>query len=105
MITRVISLATSTVTLTANKVTATSTTPVTFTATVKAVAPGSGVPGGTATFSDGVVVLAEVPIIGGKATLTIPLSGSGAHSISVTTSGDGHFRGAITASPRTVTIT
>jgi len=46
--------------------------PVTFTATVKAVAPGSGVPTGTVTFYDGTTPLGTAQLYGsGQATISI----------------------------------
>jgi hypothetical protein len=43
---------------------------VTFTATVKALAPGSGTPTGTVTFKDGSTILGTVTLRNGKASLT-----------------------------------
>jgi hypothetical protein len=66
--------------------------PVTFTATVKAVAPGSGVPTGTVTFYDGTTSLGTVPLYGsGQATISIGSLSVGTHSITASYTGDGNF--------------
>ena len=66
---------------------------VTFTATVKAVAPGSGTPTGSVTFMDGSATLGTAPLSGGSAsymTSALPLAG-GPHSITAVYGGDGNF--------------
>ena len=73
--------------------------PVTFTATVVAVAPGIGTPTGTVTFKDGTTTLGNGALDGtGKATLTVPsgsihlLSVSAApHSITAVYGGNANF--------------
>jgi hypothetical protein len=71
---------------------------VTFTATVTAVAPGSGTPTGTATFKDGAATLGSGPLDGsGVATFTTPALSAGTHSITVVYGGDTNF-GASTSS-------
>ncbi len=64
---------------------------VTFTATVAAVAPGSGTPIGTATFKNGAVVLGTVALSAGKAMFTTAALTPGAHSITVTYNGGVDF--------------
>jgi len=64
---------------------------VTFTATVAAVAPGSGTPIGTATFKNGAVVLGTVALGAGKAMFTTASLTPGAHSITVTYNGGVDF--------------
>jgi hypothetical protein len=65
---------------------------VTFTATVTAVAPGAGVPTGTATFYDGATPLAVVGLDGsGQAAYTTDTLSIGDHFITVAYSGDGNF--------------
>jgi hypothetical protein len=67
--------------------------PVTFTATVGAVAPASGVPTGTVTFMDGSNVIATQPLSGGTASITSSGLALGNHSITAVYSGDGDFQG------------
>ena len=57
--------------------------PVTFTATVSAVAPGSGTPTGTVTFKNGATLLGTGTLSSGKATLSTSALAAGAHSITV----------------------
>jgi hypothetical protein len=64
--------------------------PVTFTVTVSATS-GTGVPTGTITFLDDTVVLAKVPLSGGKATLTQSFATTGSHRIKAVYSGDSLF--------------
>jgi hypothetical protein len=65
---------------------------VTFTATVAAVAPGSGTATGSVVFSDGTTVLGTATVNAqGKATLTTATLGLGAHSITAAYSGDNNF--------------
>ncbi len=75
---------------------------VTFTATVAAVAPGSGTPlgvsgsvfTGTVTFTDGNVILGTVAVgFSGRATLTTSFAAAGGHAITAIYSGDGNFVG------------
>jgi hypothetical protein len=78
---------------------------VTFTATVAALAPSSGVPSGTVTFKDGASVLPGSPVtldITGTASLTAALS-AGAHSITVVYNGDANY-GVSTGSLPTQTV-
>jgi len=64
---------------------------VTFTATVKAVAPGSGTPTGTVSFLDGSTSLGTGTLSGGTATLSISTLAAAAHSITVVYEGDANF--------------
>jgi hypothetical protein len=65
---------------------------VTFTATVAAVAPGSGTPTGTVTFQDGNVVLGTVAVgAGGTAMLTTSFAAAGGHAITAVYNGDSNF--------------
>ena len=64
---------------------------VTFTATVKAVAPGSGTPTGTVTFMDGSTTLGTGTLSGGTATFSISTLAVAAHSITVVYGGDTNF--------------
>jgi hypothetical protein len=65
---------------------------VTFTATVTAVAPGSGIATGTVAFFDGTTNLGSPALdASGHATLTTSALGAGTHNITVQYSGDGNF--------------
>ena len=64
---------------------------VTFTATVKAVAPGSGTPTGTVSFLDGSTTLGTGTLSGGTATFSISTLAAAAHSITVVYGGDTNF--------------
>jgi parallel beta-helix repeat protein len=74
---------------------------VTFTATVTANPPGSGIPTGTVTFEDGTTSLGTGTLSGGVATFaTAALSASGSpHSITAVYGGDTNFFGTFTTSP------
>jgi RHS repeat-associated protein len=66
---------------------------VTFTATVTAGAPGSGIPTGTVTFKDGTVVLGTGTLTShGQATLTISTLKAGKHYIRAVYASDAHFK-------------
>ena len=64
---------------------------VTFTATVKAVAPGSGTPTGAVSFLDGSTILGTGTLSGGTATFSISTLAVSAHSITVVYAGDTSF--------------
>jgi hypothetical protein len=65
---------------------------VTFTATVKAVAPGTGTPTGTVTFKNGGTQIGSPqPLVGGKATLSTSALTVGAHSITATYNGSTNY--------------
>ena len=63
----------------------------TFTATVNAVAPGSGTPTGTVSFLDGSTNLGTGALSGGTATFSISTLAVAAHSITVVYGGDTNF--------------
>ncbi len=65
--------------------------PVTFTATVSAVAPSQGTPIGSVTFTDGNALLGSASLADGVATLTTSSLAAGAHSITASYSGDSNF--------------
>jgi predicted secreted protein len=67
--------------------------PITFTATVKAVAPGSGVPTGTVTFFDGSTSLGPAQLLDGSghATISISTLAVGSHTITASYVGDSNF--------------
>ena len=64
---------------------------VTFTATVAAVAPGSGTPTGTVTFKNGATVLGTGSLSSGKATFSTSALGVGPHSITAVYGGSINF--------------
>ncbi len=65
---------------------------VTFTATVAAVAPGTGTPAGKVTFRDGNVTLGTVAVgAGGTATFTTSFATAGGHVITAAYTGDVNF--------------
>jgi hypothetical protein len=65
---------------------------VTFTATVSAVAPGSGTPTGTVDFKDGATTLASgVSLSGGSATFSTSSLSVATHSITAVYNGDSNF--------------
>ncbi|MBK9607089.1 MAG: Ig-like domain repeat protein [Betaproteobacteria bacterium] len=71
---------------------------VTFTATVTAVAPGAGIPGGTVQFMDGATPLGgPVALVAGVATINTSALLPGVHSMSVTYGGDASFNGSSSA--------
>jgi hypothetical protein len=69
--------------------------PVTVTAAVAAVAPGAGLPTGSVSFKDGVTTLgsASLSTSGGVSTASVSTKGlgAGAHAITASYGGDGHF--------------
>jgi hypothetical protein len=66
--------------------------PVTFTATVRATAPGTGTPTGTVTFKDGAATLGTGTLDGaGQAALTTSSLTMGPHAITAQYGGDGNF--------------
>jgi len=66
---------------------------VTFTATVTAVSPGAGVPGGTVTFFDGSTQIGTGTLSAGVASASTNTLTLGTHTITATYSGDGNFNG------------
>ncbi|HEY6968146.1 MAG TPA: Ig-like domain repeat protein [Candidatus Angelobacter sp.] len=78
---------------------------VTFTATVSAVAPGSGTPTGTVTFLDGGSPIGTGTLSGGIATFTTSALAVGNHTITTSYGGDGNFNGStgsLTGNPQVV---
>jgi Ca2+-binding RTX toxin-like protein len=74
--------------------------PVTFTATVAAVAPGAGKPTGTVVFMDGEVVVGTAAVgVDGTAIFTTSFAGRDLHAVTAVYSGDRNFVG----SSRTMT--
>jgi hypothetical protein len=65
--------------------------PVTFTATVTAVAPGGGTPTGLVLFTDGLLPLATQPVVGGIAAFTTSSLSAGSHTITASYLGDLNF--------------
>jgi hypothetical protein len=64
---------------------------VTFTATVKALSPGSGTPSGSVTFMEGSTPLGSAPLSSGKATFHTGSLVTGSHSITAVYNGDTNF--------------
>jgi uncharacterized delta-60 repeat protein len=79
---------------------------VTYTATLSAVAPATGTPGGTVTFMDGATTLGTGTLAGGVATFATSALTVGSHTISTTYGGDGNFNaggtGSLTGNPQVV---
>jgi photosystem II stability/assembly factor-like uncharacterized protein len=69
-----------------------------FTATVSAVAPGSGVPSGTVTFKDNGTTLGTLTLASGSATFNTSSLASGTHPITAVYSGSGSFAGSTSSS-------
>jgi len=67
--------------------------PITFTATVSAVAPAAGTPSTTVTFFDGATPIGSGMLAGGQASFTTSALSVGAHSITAVYSGDANFLG------------
>jgi N-acetylneuraminic acid mutarotase len=76
---------------------------VNFTATVSAVAPGSGTPSGTVTFKDGSTTLGTGTLSGGTATFATSSLAVASHSITTVYGGDTNFT-ASTSSTLTQTV-
>ena len=92
MLTETITKASTTTTLVSGANPAVTGRPVTFTATVKAVAPGAGIPTGPVTFMDGATVLGTGTLNGsGQATLTTATLPVGPHSITASYGADTNF--------------
>ncbi len=78
---------------------------VTFTATVTAVAPGTGTPTGTVTFLDGGSSIGTGMLSGGVATLTTSALAAGDHAITTSYAGNTDFTGgtgSLTGNPQVV---
>jgi hypothetical protein len=87
---------------------------VTLTATVRPVAPGTGVPGGTVSFKDGATTLGSATLVNGSATFNTSALVAGSHSLTAVYGGSATFAGSTSAvvtqtvsagGPDTVTIT
>ena len=79
--------------------------PVTFTATVAAVAPGSGTPSGAVTFLDGGRSIGGATLSGGVAIFTTSALAVGSHTITATYTGNADFdgsAGSLTGNPQVV---
>ena len=64
---------------------------ITFTATVAAASPGTGIPGGTVTFKDGATVLGTGTLSNGVATFKTTTLAVGTHSITAVYAGNSNF--------------
>ena len=76
-----------------------------FSATVSAVAPGAGTPGGTVTFLDGGSLIGTGTLSGGVATLTTSALAAGNHTVTTSYGGDANFNsgtGSLTGNPQVV---
>ena len=79
--------------------------PVTFTATVTAVAPGTGTPSGSVTFLDGGSPIGSGTLSGGVATFATSALATGPHTITTSYPGDPSFNGStgvMTGNPQVV---
>jgi len=77
----------------------------TMTITIKAAAPGGGVPTGFVTFMDGSTSLGTVSLnSSGKATLATRAIGVGSHTITAKYAGDSNFTASATTSPLTQVV-
>jgi uncharacterized repeat protein (TIGR03803 family) len=81
-----------TITVTSSNNPATFGQAITFTATVKASWPGSGLPGGTVTLKDNGASLGSGTLAGGKATFSTSTLAAGNHIITAVYSGNGNFK-------------
>src|SRR5256712_184716 len=70
---------------------------VTLTATVTAVAPPTGVPTGTVTFSDGATVLGTATLVNGSASISISTLAAGSHPLTAVYSGSATFAASTSA--------
>ncbi len=91
--TQAVNQASSTTALVASPNPATFGQSVTFTATVTAVAPGSGTPTGTVTFKDGSTIIGSASLSSGSASFTTSALTTGSHSITAVYGGDSNFSG------------
>jgi uncharacterized repeat protein (TIGR01451 family) len=72
---------------------------------VSAVAPGAGIPTGTATFKEGTTALGTGTLSGGVAIFATRALGAGTHSITASYGGDASFLTSATATPIMQTVT
>lgn len=90
--------AATTITLTSSTNPAVFSQPITFTASVSAVTPGTGTPTGTVTFQEGTTTLGTATLdSSGRATFATSTLAVGTHAITATYSGGGNFGGSATA--------
>ena len=75
---------------------------ISFTASVAAVAPGTGTPTGSVTFSDGTTTLKTVTLTAGAATYTSTKLATGPHSITATYNGNSTFATSTSALTQTI---
>jgi autotransporter-associated beta strand protein len=94
---QMVNQASTTTTLTSSLNPSTSGQAVTFTATVRATAPGAGTPTGTVTFMDGTLVLGTGTLSGGTATFQTTTLSVASHQIIAVYSGDTNFTGSTSA--------
>jgi Big-like domain-containing protein/IPT/TIG domain-containing protein len=90
-IAQTITKASTTLTLTSSKNPAPAGSSGSLKATVKAVAPGGGMPTGTVTFSEGATVLASVPLSGNAASYPLKSLSVGTHEITATYGGSANY--------------
>ena len=79
--------------------------PVTFSAAISAVGPGSGTPTGSVTFFDGGTPIGSGTLSGGIVTFTTSILTIGNHTITTSYGGDGNFNGSVgslTGNPQVV---
>jgi alpha-tubulin suppressor-like RCC1 family protein len=75
----------------------------TLKATVKAIAPGAGVPAGQATFSEGPTTLATVALVNGTAQLSLKALAPGAHELTVSYGGAANYEASEASIVQTIT--
>jgi hypothetical protein len=71
--------------------------PVKITASVSAVAPGSGTPTGTVTFTDGGTTIGTATLSSGQTSISLSTLTVGSHSIAATYQGDSNFTAGVSA--------
>ena len=89
--------AVTTVTLTSSRNPAPTGAAITFTATVKPVAPGTGAPTGTVSFYDGTTLLATVDLTTGKAVFATATLTTGSHQITAVFSATSNYNASTSA--------
>ncbi len=100
-VTQLVNQASTTVTLSGSGSPTTAGQNVTFSASVNVTAPGSGVPSGTVTFSDGGTPVVTLPVVNGVAVWSTTGLAVGSHSITASYDGTTNYA----ASPNSNTIT
>lgn len=91
IVTQIVNLVTTNTTLTASPNPSVTGQSVTLSATVSAVAPGSGTVTGSVTFNDGATVLGTVTLAGGSASLAVTTLTGGSHSLTANYAASGNF--------------